>query len=205
MAIDKIYSSYILCLSCIFFSCFSGCFLFCEIETVTLKWTSLLCTQVCMTQLEREFRKVPGIAEVALDQGSGGATIKWRPNYRFSFSDVNVPMRLVGLSIRDIHIKVKGKLSHDAHSVFLTSIGDNTQFQLLNPVTSTSGQQAAVFNLAARQLTPELRQKLLEGEAQKATASIQGQIFMPGRSSALQIVVDSLNLEKEDTEKQKQK
>lgn len=185
----------------IILSCIWSSSLFSEIETVWLKWTPLLCTQACVTQLDRELRKVPGIAEISLNQGGGEATLKWRPNLPFSFSDVNVPMRLVGLSVRDIHIKVRGTLSHDAHSVTLTSIGDGTRFQLLNPVISTPGQQASVFNLAARQLTPELRQKLIDGEAQKAIASIQGQIFMPGRSSALQIVVDNLKLETEEKKK----
>lgn len=187
----KIYPIYF-----IFFCCISSHALFSEIDTVWLKWTPLLCTQACITQLDREFRKVPAIAEASLDQASGAATLKWRPNAPFSFSDVNVPMRLVGLSVRDIHIKVRGTLSHDAHSVTLTSNGDNTRFQLLNPIISTPGQQAAVFNLAARQLTPELRQKLLDAESQKATVTIQGQIFMPGRSPAMQIVVDNLNIEK---------
>jgi hypothetical protein len=151
--------------------------------------------------LEKEFRKVPGIREFYLNQGGGSAVINWRENYPFSFSDINVPMRLVGLSVRDIHIRVRGTLSHDANSVMLTSIGDNSRFQLLNPVISTPGQQAPVFNLAARQLTPELRQQLLDAEAKKAVVVIQGQIFMPGRSPAMQIVVGSLKLEEPDKDK----
>lgn len=192
---------YISCFS--IFSCICSTSSHSEIESVSLNWTPLLCTQACITQLDREFRKVAGIAEVTLNQGAGAASIRWRPNYPFSFSDVNVPMRLVGLSIRDIHIKVRGTISHDAHSVTLTSLGDNTRFQLLNPLISRPGQQAPVFNLAARQLTPELRQQLIDTEVQKSTVSIQGQIFMPGRSSALQIVVGNLSVEDPNKDKKK--
>lgn len=168
-----------------------------EIQKINITWTQLLCnTQTCIGLLEKEFRKVPGIEEFTINQSAGQAEIKWKPNARFSFSDVNVPMRLVGLSIRDIHIKVRGTLTHDAKTVTITSIGDGTRFQLLNPVISQPGKQAPVFNLAARQLAPELYQKLVAGETQKMIATVEGQIFMPGRSPASQIVVEHLEFTK---------
>lgn len=184
----------------------SSCHLSAEIQNITIKWTQLLCsTQSCITQLDKEFRKVPGIMEFSLNQSGGQAEIKWRPNMPFSFSDVNVPMRLVGLSVRDIHIKVRGTLSHDAKTVTLTSIGDHSRFALLNPVVSTPGQQAPVFNLAARQLKPELYQQLVEGETKKMIATVEGQIFMPGRSPAMQIVVEHLTFTEPDDQKKDSK
>lgn len=168
-----------------------------EIQQVTIKWTTLLCsTQQCLALLDKELRKVPGIADFTINQGAGQAVIDWRPNMPFNFQDVNVPLRLVGLSVRDIHVKVRGTLSHDSKTVTITSIGDNTRFQLLNPVVTNPGQQAAIYNLGARQLSPELHQKLVEGETQGMIATVQGPIFMPGRSSAMQLVVGNVSFSK---------
>lgn len=171
-----------------------------EIERITLKWTQALCTKSCAAQLDKEFKKIQGISEFTINQEAGQADIKWGQNTRFSFSEVNVPMRLVGLSIRNINLKVKGTLTHDAKTVTLTSIGDNSTFQLLNPVISEPGKQSPVFNLEARQLSPELYQKLVDAESRGWIATVEGQMFMPGRSAAMQLIVEHLTLTNPDIE-----
>lgn len=165
-----------------------------EIEKISLRWSVGLCTPGCAKLLQKEFERVPGVVEFSIDQPNAQAEIKWKNNVPFTFSAINVPSRLVGLSTREIRLKVNGTLSHDAQSVTLTSTGDNTRFELINPVVSDPSMQAPVNNLAARQLTPELRQKLIDAEQQKMIATIEGQLFMPGRSETLFLVVENLSL-----------
>src|SRR5262249_3694568 len=102
-------------------------------------------------------------------------------------------MRMVGLSSRDIRLKITGSIRHSGDTVYLVSDGDSTRFDLLNPITPDMRGYTNIYNTMARQLSPELRQKLLSGETEGLTATIEGPIFMPERNVVpVQIVVDSL-------------
>jgi hypothetical protein len=166
-----------------------------EILNLTVKWTGPLCETSCMEQLSREFKKIPGIQSFVISAPAGQINIVWKPNASFMFKPIDNAMMMVGLTINDIRVKVKGKLRHDTRSVTLISDGDNTRFNLLNPIVPQPGQ-AAEFNLAARALTPPLWQRLVDGEAEKLTATIEGLLFMPERSPPLQLVVEQLNFSK---------
>jgi len=165
-----------------------------EIQTVTLRWTAQLCQGNCMELLTKEFRKIQGVEEFNIDQGSGEATIKWKERIPFQYSAVNTAMRMVGLSIRNIRIQVKGTIRHAGDTFYIVSNGDYTRFDLLNPVIPNTAGVTAEFNAAARKLTPALQQQLLNGEAQKLDVVIEGPIFMPERNTIpTQIVLDHLN------------
>jgi hypothetical protein len=145
-----------------------------------------------MRQLEREFKKIPGVQSFVISAPAGQINIVWKPNASFTFQPIDTAMMMIGLTINDIRVKVRGKLRHDSRTVTLTSDGDNTRFNLLNPVLPQNGQ-AAEFNLAARALTPPLWQKLVDGEAEGLIATIEGLLFMPERSPPLQLVVEQLS------------
>lgn len=164
-----------------------------EIISLTIKWTGLLCQEACVKQLEQQFKKIPGVDSFVISGAAGQINVVWKPNASFSFTPINTAMRMVGLSPLDIRLKVRGKLRHDARSVTLVSDGDYTRFNLLNPVLPEMNRQAAEFNLAARALTPPLRQKLLDAEAADMTATIEGVLFMPMRTPGLNLVVEQLN------------
>lgn len=168
-----------------------------EIQSVIIRWTSLLCQDTCMRLLERELNRIPGVDEISLDQGSGQATLTWKARAPFQFSSVNVAMRMVGLSIRDLRIRVRGRIQHSGDNFFIVSDGDGTRFELLNPVTPVRGGVANEFNAAARKISPVLKQQLLEGETQRLIATVEGPVFMPERNTIpTQIVLDHLNFEK---------
>ena len=170
--------------------------LFGEIQHVIITWTPMECQAKCLEGLNTQFAKIQGVSEVSINQSAGQVTLKWKPNIPFSFSPVNIAMEMIGLTINDIRISVHGTLRHDPTHVSLTSIGDNTRFDLLNPVTPETSRQAAQFNIGARGLKPELRQKLLEGESNHQEATIEGPLFMPERSPPLELVVDKLQFSK---------
>lgn len=171
-----------------------NCSLYAQIEKITIRWTAQLCQNSCSKLLEREFRKIPGVDEIMIDQGSGQATLTWKEKIPFQFTSINTAMHMVGLSMRDIRIRVKGTIKHMGDHFYLISEGDQTRFDLVNPAVPHPSGQASEYNLATRKLSPPLRQKLLDGEMEKQMATIEGPVFMPERMTVpTQIVVDQLS------------
>ncbi len=163
-----------------------------EIEKITIRWSLGLCTPECAKLLKREFDRVPGVAEFNIDQPIATAVVKWTNKVPFSFQSFNVASRLVGLSFRDIRFRVTGTLSQNGNTVTLTSTGDNTRFELVQPAAGMT--RAVANNLYARRLQPELLKKLNDAEQQKISETIEGPLFMPGRSETLYLSVDNLSL-----------
>lgn len=173
--------------------------LYSAIESVTIRWTAMLCPDSCVTLLEREFRKIKGVDQFSIDQGSGQVVLTWKPKEYFQYSSLNMAMRMVGLSMRSIRIRASGKITHTGNRFFIVSDGDNTRFELLNPIVSQPRGVTAEFNEAARQIGPLLQQKLLEAERTRAIATIEGPVFMPERNTVpTQIVVDHFDVREEN-------
>ena len=172
-----------------------------EIERVTVTWTAMECQANCIRQLEEQFRKIPGVAEVTMNHSAGQADLKWTKGMPFAFSPVNVAMELIGLTINDIRVKVHGVLQHTGNKVTLISTGDFTHFDLLNPAVPEVHGQAAQFNIAVRGLGPELLKKLMDAEKEKKTATIEGPLLMPERSPPLELVVSTLSFSESEKEK----
>lgn len=164
-----------------------------EVEKITITWTALLCNQRCIEQLERHFTRIKGVAGVNFNQQAGLVEIRWKPNIPFSFAPINTTMSLVGLSIRDIRVKVRGTIRASGKNYRIISLGDNTSFTLLNPVTPYRGTVTVEFNPANRELSPEMRQKLYDAQRQNKLAVIEGPLFMPERSPPLMMVLDQIN------------
>lgn len=161
-----------------------------EVERVIVTWTAIECQDACIRQLDKQFNKIPGVTSVSLSPGQ--VVLKWQKNAPFSFSPINIAMELLGLTINDIRVRVRGRIKHDARHVTLYSLGDYTPFDLINPVVPDMDRQAAQFNLQARALRPALRQKLIDGELAGKIAIIEGPLLMPERSPPIELVVDSL-------------
>lgn len=173
--------------------------LYAEVEQVIVTWVSMECQTTCITQLRYQFQKIPGVQDVAINPGR--AEIKWKPNVPFSFSPINVAMELLGITINDIRVRAHGTLSHGQTNVTLTSIGDHTRFDLLNPVVPEISGQAAEYNIGARYLRPALRQKLVEAEKDGLEATIEGPLLFPERSPPLELVVDHVSFKKPEKPK----
>ena len=165
-----------------------------EIEQITIRWTAQLCQNSCIKLLERELGKVKGIDQLSIDQAGGQATLSWKKNVPFQYAQINTAMHMVGLSMRDIRIKVTGAVKHSGETFYMISEGDNTRFDLVNPVTPRPHGQADEFNAYARKISPALKKQLIDGETQRQTATIEGPVFMPERMTVpTQIVVDKLD------------
>jgi len=167
-----------------------------EIEFVTITWNPMLCKGSCPALLEKQFKKIPGIAEYNIDQAAGQATLKWKPNVPYSFGPINTAMRMVGPSIKNIRLRVHGSIQHTKDNVYLISRGDNTRLSLINPVIPDPKGQSVQYNLAGRTLTPAMRQQFLDAEAKNQIATVEGPLFMTERHYSPEVlVVDQVSFE----------
>ena len=170
--------------------------LYSVVESITIRWVTIRCPDNCVKHLEKEFRKIQGVDEIFIDQGSGQATLTWKENMPFQFISVSTAMRIVGLSMREMRIRVSGLISHRGNNFYIISAGDNTSFELLNPVIPYPQGVTPEFNTSARKITPALAQRLLEGQMLKQTATVEGPVFMPERKTVpTQLIVDSLDFQ----------
>lgn len=153
-----------------------------EIESVVVTWRPGSCTLNCPKLLEEKFKKIQGIDQLSVDLAGSQAVIKWKKNARFSYSEFNTALRIVGLSMMDIRLRVRGTLQHTPNTVTLTSLGDGTRFELLNPLTADITNIGGKNNREARRLTPELYQKFLDAQSRGLVAIVEGPLFMPWRN-----------------------
>lgn len=166
-----------------------------EIERVTIKWQyPVECQAGCIQTLYKAFASIPGVAEVVINQGQGQLDLRWKPKFTLNYSAINTAIRSVGPKIIDARIKVRGILSHAGSNVFLQSLGDQTTFILLSPVQANPGGYTEKYNVNAHFLTPELRYKLLNAEADFQVVTVEGPLFQPERISPLQLIVENLTL-----------
>lgn len=150
-----------------------------EIHEVSVTWVGIECQTSCMNGLKKQFQAIPGVAEVSMS--SGMALLKWKPNATFNYSSINTAMRMIGLNMQTTRVKATGKIQSTKNTIYLISSGDGTRFELANPVHYNPSGQSSEHNLGARYLSPELKQKLLDAEAQKQIVTISGPLFMPIR------------------------
>lgn len=172
-----------------------------EVQTVTLKWTAGLCKESCVKGLTQQFQKIDGVADISIDMDQGQAELQWKPDVAFSYYPVKIAMQMIGLYINNIKVKVRGTITHDTQSVQLVSLGDNTIFQLLNPVAPQKDQYFEQYSIYSRQLSQELRDKLLDIEQNNQVVTIDGPLFEPERSPPIYLVVEHMDVAKAGSEK----
>jgi len=166
-----------------------------EIQNISLKWTAGQCNNgSCSNIFSQQFARIQGVSEFNINLPQGQATLHWKPGFKFTYGPINTAMALVGLSLNDIHVTVKGTITHDAKGNFtLTSLGDGTIFVLMNPIKPAKDQYVEQFSPYNRSLTPELQTQLIAGQTEQKIATITGALFQPERSPPLQLVIEDLS------------
>lgn len=179
-------------------------FLNADIEKVTIQWTQARynCDAGCLQLLDNQFRKIPGVSSVAINQGAAQAVLQWDPNAPFSYTAIDTAMRMVGPSIDNlgIRLKIRGTIRHDANTVTLISLGDNTNYFLLSPITPSSTQYVDPESVASHPLWPQVRTELLDAEAQNLLVTVEGPLFQPERAPPYYIIVEQKKVSKPDTQ-----
>jgi hypothetical protein len=164
-----------------------------EIETFTIKWTSMLCLQSCNELLYSEFLKMPSVADVIMDPGAGTAIIRWKPEAPFTYAAIGAVMSKVGLAIQDMRVKVRGTIIPGPNPI-LVSLGDQTQFVLLGPIEPSRTDFTITANPQAHALSPQLREQLTQAGNEQKMVIIEGPIFEPERSPPLKMIVQNIQI-----------
>lgn len=165
-----------------------------EIQEVSLTWTAGLCHAQCIKNLEMQFRRIPSVQEVQINEGAGKATLKLKKNMPYSFAPFNQAMELVGLSIIDIRVIATGQISNVGQDFVLISTGDNTTFTLINPIIPERSGYVVQYNAGAvnRKLSPAMVQQMEDAKKSKQIATIQGPLFFPERSPPNLLVIEQI-------------
>lgn len=167
-----------------------------EIEKVVIKWTPQLCTDSCVKGIYHYMKGVDSIAEIKVNKEAGQADIRWKPQASFSYFTVNQPMQMVGLYVKDMRLRVRGTIVQTKMNMKLISLGDNTSFTLLSPIQPSGVNMPQVNNPESHYLMPEVRQKLLDAEANHQVVTIEGPLFEGWRSPPLLLIVEQLHISK---------
>ncbi len=169
--------------------------LFTEVEKVVLKWKPGFCTESCLLDLEKRLARMSDVAGFKINSSQNQATLRWKPNRRFDFGDINRTMRYVGVSLHEIFVTVRGTIDHTNRDITLKSLGDNTEFTLLGPVAIPSpGEAAAEKNLQTHKLQDRTRNQLILAEDKFRVVTIEGPLFMPERSLSLYLITEKVTI-----------
>lgn len=163
-----------------------------EIVKVQIQWQPGSCTMSCGQLLGAQFQKVPGVAEIIMNQDGGYADLRWKPQFPFNFNAIQTAMQNVGVGFRNIRVKVRGTLQFQSQSVVLISLGDNTPFYLLGQLVSQPGQMTIVDSLQTHQLSQATLAQLVEGSKQNRIAVIEGPLYQPWSYQWLWLIIDQL-------------
>lgn len=161
-----------------------------EIQWVSIQWTAGLCRESCVKGLNGQFSRIDGVSEIRINQDAGQATLIWKPNAPFLYTQVRNAMAMIGLYVRSMRIKVRGTLIHDRNTVVLVSLGDNTRFVLRGPITPSPDRMVQKYSMYSHPLSAELSGELLDVERAKKLIIIEGPLFEPERAPPLQLIVE---------------
>jgi len=164
-----------------------------EIQSVSVDWTPGICKETCVKLLLEQFKKIPGVTDVTLNDAIGVAELKYKENAPFSYQSVKMAMRMVGVAYRNIRVRASGRIERNKNQFYLISKGDNTRFELVNPTVVDMKKQTVQYNQAAREVTPELAERLVTGQRESKVATIEGPLFMPERNASLVLTVAQLS------------
>lgn len=150
-----------------------------EIERITIMWNPQVCLEGCVREITKQLQKVPGIAEILINQPQGQADMRWKPKSPFSFDFIRYAVGVVGAPIRDVRIQVRGTLIVTPAAVILESLGDNTKFVLLSPAQQSLYKNVPQRNFDSHVLAPEMRDQLVAAATQSTVVTIKGPLLRP--------------------------
>lgn len=166
-----------------------------NVEWVIIRWTPQICQYECQESLYKRFSAIRGVANVEIAGAEGRATLRWKPDERFSYGPIDVAMRMVGPSIRDIRVRVRGTITHQGATFHLISLGDNSIFELLGvPLPATRNDTVEQNSLFTRALDEQMRSKLLQVEKESQLVTVEGPLFEPWRSPSLRLAIQQLQV-----------
>lgn len=163
-----------------------------EVQEVRIQWTPQLCNDICIRNLEKQFRRIYQVDEISMNRSAGQALLKYKEKGTYNYGPINTAMAMIGLTINDIHIKVRGHVKATDREVFLISDGDASVYTLMSPVRPEPGKSVENWSPFTHPLTVQHRNQLIEaGRAGKAV-TLSGPLFEPERSPPNYLIVQEI-------------
>lgn len=171
-----------------------------EVLEVRIQWTPQLCNDICARNLEKQFHRIYNVDEITMNHPAGQILLKYKPRGVYNFGPINTAMQMIGLTINDIHIKVRGHIKATDREVLLISDGDASVFFLMSPVRPDPGKYVENYNPATHQLTVQHRNQLIDAARSKQYVTISGPLFEPERAPPNYLIVQEIKTEDEKTD-----
>jgi hypothetical protein len=150
-----------------------------EVEQIIIKWNALTCLSLCPSSIQMNIEGIRQTSNVQVNGFSGVATMGWSANYPFSYEPFRAAFAATGVLIRDMRVRVRGNIRHDADNFYLVSIGDDARFLLIGPLQPQPGRYIPKYSLVSYPLSPRIREQLMVAEANNFTVVISGPLFLP--------------------------
>ncbi len=170
--------------------------LFAEILQVSVFWGSTSCNPKCAELLEKNFKKMPQVEEVAVNPAAGSALFKWKAGSPFSYKIIKSQLQMAGVGVDTIRIRVRGQAVEDGKWIRFTSLGDKTTFSLISSMPHMPTKFTNLPNPAFLVLSPELKESILKDAADNKIIVIEGPLYRPHRSPPLYLIVEKIQVEK---------
>ena len=162
---------------------------------MTLTWKPSTCTLDCARSLDAQFKQIPAVAGVTIYPLVGKAELRWKPTASFSYAPLNAAVRMVGPSIFQLFVKVRGTIRANPDGSYqILSIGDNTPFTLVGPLSVQPNQYTVNYSSTNHSLTPENIAVLNEAILNHYIATIQGPLFEFWRTPPLYLLATQIQL-----------
>lgn len=164
-----------------------------EIVWARVSWNPVHCGISSQKPMERRLSDIEAVCRVSMDYDEGVAQLSWKPNKVYDDRAVRTAVAWVGLAIKDVHLKVRGTISHDAKNVYLTSLGDGTKLPLVSAPKAAQGLLITKGSLSTPELDADVRRRLLAAEDSHQIVTIEGPVFMPYRPP-VRLQIDRISL-----------
>ena len=153
--------------------------LFAGVEEVQITWNAFKCLATCAPLIERNLNSIGSVSDVRIDAQSGTAFMKWDSTTPFSYEPFRLAASAAGIRIRQMRIRVSGKITHEADQFYIHSDGDNSRFLLLGPIKTEPGRYIPNYNFETHPLTTQDQQKFFKAELNGSTVVISGPLYIP--------------------------
>ncbi len=164
-----------------------------EIVTVTATWNPGICNEGCGKQLEKKLNAYGDIQKIELT--SGKVVMYWKPNAPFNYQALkrNFQAVGVGLNLEPFQIKVRGTLSTSGGDMVITSIGDNTRFNLIGPAPKSTSKYISRGALANHKLQGDLLDQLNLAQKNRQVIEVTGDLYLP-ETPPLRLLIDKMTI-----------
>ncbi len=136
------------------------------------------------------------IESVSVNAKLGTATLKWSPKFPFSYQLIDSRLRMIGVGLIGIYMRVRGSAIPRGNKIALSSIGDQTQFILISPISVKPGDYAGFPDGSKLSLSPKLKKKITEASAERKDIIVEGPLYQGHRAPPLYLMIDRLQIEK---------